>query len=109
MAAGLPTVTALVATSDRPRLLADALASVARQSPPPAEVRIGNAGRVDVSAALASLGAIEVTVVRAVAAPPAAARNLAARGARGSTLAFLDDDDRWLPGHLEGPAGALAR
>ncbi len=107
MPPGFPTVTAVVVTRDRPRLLADALASVAQQSLPPVEVRIGNDGDSDVSVALAALGAIEATVVRSGAGRAAAARNLAARGARGEALAFLDDDDRWLPGHLEGLAEAL--
>jgi len=108
MRAGLPTVSVVVVTYDRPRLLADALASVARQSLPPIEVRIGNAGRSDASAAAGSLGAIEFTVLHAGAGCPAAVRNRAARGALGTALAFLDDDDLWLPGHLEGLAVALA-
>jgi len=105
---GPPTVTAVVVTCDRPRLLVDALAGVARQSRPPIEVRIGNDGHPDLGAALAALGAIETTVIGTRAGGAAAARNRAARGARGEALAFLDDDDCWLPGHLAGLAGALA-
>jgi GT2 family glycosyltransferase len=101
-------VTVVVVTRDRPRLLVDALASVARQSRPPADVRIGNDGDADVSAALAALGAIDTKVIPTGAGGAAAARNRAARGARAEALAFLDDDDVWLPGHLEALALALA-
>jgi glycosyltransferase involved in cell wall biosynthesis len=101
-------VTAVVITRDRPRLLADALAGVARQSRPPIEVRIGNDGHPDLGGALAALGAIEAAVIPTGGGGAAVARNHAARGARGEALAFLDDDDRWLPGHLEGLAAALA-
>src|SRR5262245_51646246 len=100
-------ITAVIVTRDRPRLLADALASVARQSLRPAEVRIGNDGDSDPGDALRALGGIECTVVRAGAGQAAAARNRAARGARGEALAFLDDDDLWLPAHLAGLARAL--
>lgn len=132
MAARAPTVTVVVVTRDRPRLLADALASVAAQSLPPLEVRIGNDGADDLGGALDSLAgapnrhsvpreagaadsgvrptprAIAVTVIRTRAGQPGAARNRAARGARGEALALLDDDDLWLPRHLEALAAALA-
>jgi len=101
-------ITAVIVTRDRPRLLADALASVARQIVRPAEVRIGNDGESDPGEALRALGGIECAVVRAGAGQAAAARNRAARGARGEALAFLDDDDLWLPGHLAGLGRALA-
>jgi glycosyltransferase involved in cell wall biosynthesis len=101
-------VTAVVVTRDRPRLLADALASVASQSPQPAEVRIGNDGSEDVAEALAVLGALQAAVVRTGAGGAAVARNRAASGARGEALAFLDDDDRWLPNHVSALAVALA-
>ena len=101
-------MTAVVATRDRPRLLADALASVAAQRRPPLEMRIGDDGDADLSDALAALGGIEATVVRTGAAGAGTARNRAAAGARGDALAFLDDDDRWLPEHLQGLAAALA-
>ncbi len=103
-------ISVIVVTRDRPRLLRDALASVARQSLPPLEVRIGNdgAGDGDFTRALAPLAGLAVAVIATRAGQAGAARNLAAREARGELLAFLDDDDRWHPGHLEGLAEALA-
>jgi glycosyltransferase involved in cell wall biosynthesis len=90
----------IMATCDRPALLADALRSVERQRPAPAEVRIADEGQSPVADALPELPLLELTVIPSRARQPAAARNHAARGARAEVLAFLDDDDRWLPGHL---------
>jgi glycosyltransferase involved in cell wall biosynthesis len=101
-------VTAVVVTRDRPALLADALASVARQSLRPIELRIGNDGDGDPGAALGALGGIDATVICTGSGGVAAARNRTARGARGDALAFLDDDDRWLPSHLAALAAVLA-
>jgi glycosyltransferase involved in cell wall biosynthesis len=107
MNAPLPSITAVIVTRDRPRLLGDALASVVRQSLAPLEVRIGNDGAGDVTAALAELPLLEATVIETGAGQAGAARNLAAHGARGAALAFLDDDDRWLPSHVADLSRAL--
>jgi glycosyltransferase involved in cell wall biosynthesis len=104
----LPTVTAIVVTRDRPALLGDALAGIARQSRPPLEVRIGNDGAAPITEALSELPLLEVTVIDVAAGQAGEARNRAARGARGEILAFLDDDDRWRPGHLANLCGAFA-
>ncbi len=103
-----PTLTALVATRDRPALLRDALASVAAQSRAPLEVRIGDDGDVPPLDVLADLPGLEITVVPARTGQAGATRNAAAAGARGDVLAFLDDDDRWREGHLERLARAFA-
>lgn len=105
--ARLPAVTALIVTRDRPRLLADALGGVERQTQPPLEIRIGDDG-VPPLAAAPSVRGLEVTLLHTGGVGIAAARNRAARGARGDVLAFLDDDDRWRPDHLAGLAGAFA-
>jgi len=99
----------ILATCDRPALLADALRSVSAQLPAPAEVRIADEGTAPVMESLPASSLLELTIVRPEARrPAAAARNHAARGARAGALAFLDDDDRWLPGHLAALALALA-
>lgn len=105
---GAPTVSVIVVTRDRPHLLADALASVAAQRPAPLEVRLADDGDGSAAAVAAAQPLLELTLVQPRAGQAAAARNAAARGARGDVLAFLDDDDRWLPGHLAGLAAAFA-
>jgi GT2 family glycosyltransferase len=102
------TVSAIVATRDRPALLRDALAGVAAQTRPPLEVRIADDGDVPAHEAAGGLAGLEVTVLPVRARQPGAARNAAAAGARGEVLAFLDDDDLWRPTHLEGLAAAFA-
>lgn len=97
-----PSVAVIVITRDRPALLADALRSVAAQRPAPLEVRIANDGELAVEGAIEAAGLLEVSVIPAGALGPAATRNRAAASARADVLAFLDDDDLWLPGHLEG-------
>ena len=104
----LPTVSVIVATCDRPRLLADALASVAAQSPAPLEVRVGDDGGGSSTAVADRVALLEVTVLPLSFGCPGAARNAAAAGARGDVLTFLDDDDLWRPGHLSGLLTAFA-
>ena len=97
-----PTVTVIVVTRDRPALLADALASIAAQKRAPLEVRIADDGEIPATEVVAGAGLLEVTVLPVEVRQPGAARNRAAAQARGDVLAFLDDDDRWRPAHLEG-------
>jgi hypothetical protein len=98
---------AVIVTSDRPHLLADALRHVAAQSVPPREVRIGDDGALPVRVP-DDLGLLEVTVIPCGARRTAVARNLAVRDSRADVLAFLDDDDRWRSDHLAGFAAVFA-
>jgi glycosyltransferase involved in cell wall biosynthesis len=102
-----PTLSVIVVTRDRPALLAGALASIAAQSPAPLEVRLADDGDVSALGALPDLPLLELTTLAVRCGQPGAARNAAARGARGDLLAFLDDDDLWRPGHLAGLALAF--
>ncbi|HEY3217427.1 MAG TPA: glycosyltransferase family A protein [Candidatus Eisenbacteria bacterium] len=103
-----PTIAAIVVTRDRPQLLRDALASIAAQRLSPLEVRIADDGDVPAFETAEGAGLLEVTLLPSQMGQAGAARNLAAQGARSDVLAFLDDDDRWLPDHLAGLGPAFA-
>jgi glycosyltransferase involved in cell wall biosynthesis len=99
-------VSVILVTCDRPLLLADALRSVAAQSRPALEVVVADDGAVP--AERAAFAGLAPRWCATASSGLARARNLAARSARGEVLAFLDDDDRWLPHHLERLAAAFA-
>jgi O-antigen biosynthesis protein len=107
MPVATPAVSVVIVTRDRPRLLADALASVAAQVWPPLEVCLGDDGDTPL-AGPPSAGNLPVRIVRCGQRHAGAARNRAARLARGRWLAFLDDDDRWTADHLAGLGTTLA-
>jgi glycosyltransferase involved in cell wall biosynthesis len=106
---GAASISVIVVTRDRPRLLEDAIASIARQTLAPLEVRIGDDGNVSAIEALEDFPGLQVTVIPSDAGQAGATRNLAAAEARGDVLAFLDDDDRWLPLHLASLSSAFER
>ena len=97
--------TVIVTTRDRPALLADALGSIARQTILPLEIRLVDTGT---EPAVVPGLSLPLVVREARGLTAAEARNLAAGESKGEWLAFLDDDDRWLPDHLLGLASALA-
>lgn len=103
-------VSVLIRTRDRPRLLAEALESVARQTRAPLEVVVVNDGGEPVGHILASFA--KRLTIRQVAHPVAlgraAAANAGTRVAQGEWIALLDDDDLFLPTHLQTLADALA-
>ncbi len=100
-----PLVSVVVPTKDRPAMLKDALESVARQGYRHWEAVVINDGGQDIADAIRSLppgAAPRVTTLALQSSQGVAgARNMALRAARGSIIAFLDDDDLYLPGHLD--------
>jgi glycosyltransferase involved in cell wall biosynthesis len=95
-------VTAVIPTRDRPELVARAVASVLAQTREDLEVLVVVDGPDP--ATVARLGAIGDGRLRvhalAARGGPAAARNAGVLAARGEWIAFLDDDDEWLPAKL---------
>jgi glycosyltransferase involved in cell wall biosynthesis len=71
------------------------------------EVIVIDDGSTDSTGHLLAHYGAQIQVLRQANRGAAAARNLAARGARGEYLAFLDADDEWLPGKLRTTVAAL--
>lgn len=98
-----PTVSVILPTYNRPTLLRRAIASVLRQTYRDFEVLVvDDASEHDPGALVQDMGDERVRLLRhAENRGNAAARNTGIRAARGRFLAFLDDDDEWLPEKLE--------
>jgi len=86
-----------------------ALASIATQHPPPAEVVVVAASGRRHGPIRERVGATEVCAVRPEAPlSRAAAADAGMRAARAEWITYLDDDDEFLPGHLRGLMAAAA-
>jgi glycosyltransferase involved in cell wall biosynthesis len=102
--AALPTISVIIPTRDRPGFLLQAVESVLAQQLPPAEVIVvDDAAGGGAREALSTLAASPSLPMRVLPGPgrgPAAARNVGLLAAHGDFIAFLDDDDLWLPEKL---------
>ena len=101
--AAAPTVSVVIPTRDRVELLPRSLGSVAAQTYRDFEVIVVVDGEdAGTARVLAEWGD---TVTRVIVNPTplggSEARNIGVRAARGKRIAFLDDDDEWMPTKLE--------
>lgn len=110
---GEPLVSVVVPTHNRPGRLAGALGSVLRQTYRRLEVLVVDDASdqpVDAVVEQAAAGDQRVRLLRLpVNGGAAAARNHGLDAARGDLVAFLDDDDRWLPDKLARQVDHLRR
>jgi GT2 family glycosyltransferase len=100
------TISVIVPTRNRPESVARAVRSALDQSLPPHEVVVvvdgPDAATVRV---LEDIGDSRVVIVElADNGGPAQARNIGVGNSMGDWVAFLDDDDEWLPGKLRAQA-----
>jgi glycosyltransferase involved in cell wall biosynthesis len=91
----------IIPTFNRAALLADTLRSVFAQRFTDFEVIVTDDGSTDDSAAVLQQYEGRLRVLHQSNQGPGAARNLAAAGAIGRYLAFLDSDDLWFPWTLD--------
>src|SRR6266481_5515722 len=98
----MPLVSVIIPTFDRPKFLEAALRSVLRQTVTDFEVLVIDDGSAtDVLPLLDALHDGRIRYFRHESnRGEAAARNTGIINARGAYLAFLDDDDEWLPEKL---------
>ncbi len=105
----VPRVCAVLATHRRPELLAGALASVAAQTFRDFETLVAEDGGTEETARVVARS--RVPGVRHLPLPSSgrhgAVRNAALRLTSAPLVAFLDDDDLWLPRRLEEHVAAL--
>jgi len=106
----VPLVSVIVTTCNRAHYLPDALASVRAQTYVAYELIVVDDGSSDETPSL--LRRLEATGVRCLRQPNrgvAVARNQGVQAARGELIAFLDDDDLWLPDKLERQISVIRR
>jgi glycosyltransferase involved in cell wall biosynthesis len=94
-----PSVSVIIPVYNGERFLLEALDSVLRQNYQPLELLVVDDGSSDQSAALAAT-LPDVRVLRKEHSGLAATLNYGLAHANGELFAFLDADDRWLPGKL---------
>jgi glycosyltransferase involved in cell wall biosynthesis len=97
-----PDVTVVIPTLNRPELVTRAVRSALEQTLREVEVVVVIDGPDEAThKALAAIGDSRLRVLELPERGGApAARNAGVRAARGAFVAFLDDDDEWLPGKL---------
>jgi len=101
-----PAVSVIVPVFNGERYLAEALGSVMAQDYGPLELLVVDDGSTDRSIAVAG-ACPEAIVLAKTHSGLAATLNHGVRHATGELLAFLDADDRWLPGKLSRQVGVL--
>jgi glycosyltransferase involved in cell wall biosynthesis len=93
-------ITVIITTCNRPAFVVEAVESVFAQTYSPIDVIVVDDGSgPDTATALAPYMS-RIRYIYQSKSGPAAARNRGLRDARGEFLAFLDDDDKWMPEKL---------
>ncbi len=100
-----PTVACVIPTHRRPLLVGEAVRSALAQTFAPSEVLVvDDEGSAETRAAVLAIARGSSLPVRYLAHSegrgPSTSRNLGARETQAEWVAFLDDDDRWLPDYL---------
>lgn len=110
----MPHVTAVISTFERPSACERALISALEQRPAPVEFLVCDDGSADDTAERFRAWQIRDPRIRYLRTEPnrgtpGVTRNLGTRAALGDWVAYLDDDDVWLPGKLQRQGELTAR
>ncbi|MDY0872556.1 glycosyltransferase family 2 protein [Dongia rigui] len=97
-----PKISIVISAYNRPAPLVEAVDSALRQTYPNKEVIVvDDCSPVDLKAALAQFGDRILYHRKETGSGPSGTRNVGVKIASGDYVAFLDDDDIWLPNKLE--------
>lgn len=105
----MPKVSVVIPTYNRAEFLMETVHSVLDQTYRDFEIIVVDDGSTDTTAQVLEPYSAQVRYVWQENAERSAARNHGLRLARGEYIAFLDDDDRFLPDKLRGQVAALDR
>lgn len=105
----MESISVVIPTYNRDKLLSDAIDSVLSQTVTPLEILVVDDGSTDSSASVLRSYGDKIRVIRQENSGVSVARNVGIRAARGSLIAFLDSDDVWLPDRLEQGMQCLER
>jgi len=103
-----PTVSAVIPTYNRAKMLVEAVESALQQTHPPYEIVVIDDGSTDDTGKVMARYAGKVRYIRQKNSGPSAARNHGFRLATGDFIALLDSDDLWVKDRLERQLAALA-
>ena len=96
----MPGVSVVIPVHNGESTIPRALASVFAQSYPDYEVIVVDDGSTDGTLAVLAGYGDRIRVIGSVSRGPSAARNTGVRASAGQYVAFLDDDDEWMPEKL---------
>jgi len=97
----MPVVSVIIPTYNRAAMLREAIESVRAQAVKNVEIIVVDSHSTDETAEVLRRAGADVMHLRQERLGVAAARNLGIQHASAAYIAFLDSDDRWLPGKLE--------
>lgn len=103
----MTSVSAIITTHNRCEVLPRAIESVMKQTRAADEIIIINDGSTDTTTDYLSTLPTDIKIIEQDNLGISAARNTAIRNASSDWLAFLDDDDEWLPHKLEQQLNAI--
>jgi glycosyltransferase involved in cell wall biosynthesis len=96
----MPLVSVIIPTYNRANYVTDAIDSVLKQTYTNYEIIVVNDGSKDNTEQVLAPYQDRVTIINKKNGGPSVARNVAIAASKGELIAFLDDDDRWLPHKL---------
>jgi len=107
MTSAAPEVSVIIPVYNGARYVVDAIGSVLEQTHRDLEIVVVDDGSTDDSPAILGRFAAPVRVIRQENGGTGAARNRGVSASRGELLAFLDQDDLWMPAKLTMQIAAL--
>ena len=98
-----PRISAIIPLYNGARFIEESLRSILAQTVPPSEIIVVDDGSTDRGPALVAAMAKEhpITLLTKLNSGQSSARNFGVEHSTGDYIAFLDQDDRWYPSHLE--------